>query len=414
MSNVFQRVFLSRRPAGSRVADLETSLDPSLTLRKLRNYTLSTADACHYGFLGSVLLFVFVMNPAAWIAKIAVYLVFGVLFMLPATSQFFFNALPIFTWLALYFTSSSFSAEHRPPITVQVLPAIETILYGDNLSDILAASLNKPLDFLAWIPYGLFHFGAPFVVAIILFLCGPPTILRGYAFAFGYMNLFGVMSQNLFPAAPPWYKILYGLSPANYAMKGSPGGLGRIDQYLGISLYTDGFSNSAVIFGALPSLHSGCSTMEALFFSYVFPKLTPLFIFYVCWLWWSTMYLTHHYFVDLIAGSVLSYAIFQYTKYFHLPLTEPSEYSRWSYAEVKKFSVWLADPLNTDANDIENIVVPARADMELELNSMENSEPPSIFDHDRSVSRSSATSNTSVEAQSEAVPSSRPAKHRID
>ncbi|CEP60892.1 inositol phosphorylceramide synthase LALA0_S02e02058g [Lachancea lanzarotensis] len=414
MPKLFRRIFLSNRPSGSRVADLETRWDPYVTLRKLQKYQITKTDACHYGFLGTVLLFVFFVNPAPWLAKLAVYLLFAVLFVVPVTSQFFFNALPIFTWLALYFTSSSFSAEQRPPITVQVLPAIETILYGDDLSDILAASLNKPLDFVAWIPYGLFHFGAPFVVAIILFLCGPPTILRGYAFAFGYMNLLGVISQNLFPAAPPWYKLIYGLSPANYSMKGSPGGLGRIDEYLGINLYTDGFSNSAVIFGALPSLHSGCATMEALFFSYVFPKLMPLFIFYVCWLWWSTMYLTHHYFVDLMAGSVLSYVFFQYTKCFHLPLPEPSVYSRWSYGELRKFSVWQTDPLSASASDIENIIVPAVENSEMELNFLDNSETPSIFDHDRSVSRSSATSNISLEAQDDLVSSSRTNKQRID
>ncbi|SCU92188.1 LAFA_0F08636g1_1 [Lachancea sp. 'fantastica'] len=415
MPKLFRRLFLSNRPTnGSRVAELETSLDPSVTLRRLQKYQLTTPDIFHYGFLGTVLLFVFIVHPAPLLAKVATYLLFGGLFVVPATSQFFFNALPIFTWLALYFTSSTFSAEYRPPITVQVLPAIETILYGDDLSDILAATLNKPLDFVAWIPYGLFHFGAPFVVAIILFLCGPPTILRGYAFAFGYMNLLGVISQNLFPAAPPWYKLIYGLSPANYSMKGSPGGLGRIDKYLGLNLYTDGFSNSAVIFGALPSLHSGCATMEALFFSYVFPKLTPLFIFYVCWLWWSTMYLTHHYFVDLMAGSVLSYLFFQYTKYFHLPLPESSVYSRWSYGEIRKFSVWQTDPLNASATDIENIIVSAPENSEIELNFLENSETPSIFDHDRSVSRSSATSNISLEAQDDLVSSARTNKQRID
>ncbi|CUS20608.1 LAQU0S01e10506g1_1 [Lachancea quebecensis] len=414
MSEIFKRLFLSHRPTNSKVSDLETSLDPSKTLQRLRSYIPSLGDFCHYAFLGSVLLFVLIVHPAALVLKLSVYAIFGVLFLLPATSQFFFNALPIFTWLALYFTSSTFDAKHRPPITVQVLPAIETILYGDNLSDILAASLNKPMDIFAWLPYGIFHFGAPFVVAIILFLCGPPTLLRGYAFAFGYMNLVGVIMQNLLPAAPPWYKIHYGLTPANYKMKGSPGGLARIDEYLGITVYTEGFSNSAVIFGALPSLHSGCATMEALFFSYVFPKLKPVFIFYVCWLWWSTMYLTHHYFVDLMAGSVLSYTIFQYTKYFHLPLPEPSVYSRWSYADIKKFSVWQADPLSGDGGDPESLAVPLAIDTDFELNAMENSEPPSIFDHDRSVSRSSATSNTSADVQDDFVSGARPSKQRID
>lgn len=419
MAEIFRRIFLSERPAGSRLANLETSFDPRITLRKLQHYRPTPADICHYTFLGSILMFVFIVNPAAWFFKCAFYISLAVFFTLPATSQFFFNALPIWTWLALYFTSSSFSAGYRPPITVKVLPAIETILYGDNLSDILATSTNKVLDIFAWLPYGIFHFGAPFVVAGILFLFGPPTILRGYAFAFGYMNLFGVLTQNLFPAAPPWYKILYGLSPANYSMKGSPGGLGRIDKYFSIDLYTSGFSNSAVIFGAFPSLHSGCATMEALFLSYVFPKLRPLFVFYVCWLWWSTMYLTHHYFVDLMAGSVLSYVIFQYTKYFHLPVANSSLFSRWSYSEVVKCNVFQMDPLFFDPNDVETLPL-SMLETDFELSSITNSPSvsPSIFDDGaRSVSRSSVTSNVSLEIPDIPVglsPSARMNKQRID
>lgn len=355
MSDFFQRWFLSERPIGADVANLQTSLNMKINLQKLQNYKWNWKSALHYGFLSSVLLFVFIANPMPWLIKILIYSLFILLFLVPFTSQFFFNALPIFTWLALYFTSSYFPADSRPPITVKVLPAVETILYGDNLSDILATSTNSFFDILAWIPYGLFHFGAPFVVAAILFLFGPPTILQGYAFAFGYMNLFGVMIQNFFPAAPPWYKILYGLQKAHYGMHGSPGGLARIDELLNINIYTKGFSNSSVIFGAFPSLHSGCATMEALFFSYCFPWLTPLFIFYVCWLWWSTMYLTHHYFVDLMAGSVLSYFIFQYTKYTQLPLVDTSLFCRWSYSNIQHYNMIESDPLDNSYDNIENI-----------------------------------------------------------
>lgn len=328
-------------------------MDPRLSWHKLKRYSFTWKSILHYTFMGAILLFVFIANPAAWIYKVLFYAIMGLFFFIPFTSQFFFHALPIWAWLGIYFTSSYFPAGKRPPITVKVLPAIETILYGDNLSDILATSTNKVFDIFAWIPYGICHFGAPFVVAIILFLFGPPTILQGYAFAFGYMNLIGVLIQICFPAAPPWYKILYNLDPANYSMHGSPGGLARIDKLLHISVYTKGFTNSSVIFGAFPSLHSGCATMEALFFSYCFPWLRPLFIFYVAWLWWATMYLTHHYFVDLMAGSVISFFIFQYTKYEHLPLVDTDLFCRWSYAEVKRYDVQSMNPLTED--DVESV-----------------------------------------------------------
>ncbi|KAL3234355.1 Inositol phosphorylceramide synthase catalytic subunit AUR1 [Nakaseomyces bracarensis] len=418
--------FLKDQPANTSATDLEYSFNPMVNVRYLKSQyrfyranpqQLNYKEVCHYTFMGSVWLFVLVMNPAHLALKLLFYSFLVLLFLTPITSQFFFNALPILTWLALYFTSSYLKADIRPPITVKTLPAIETVLYGDNLSDILATTTHPVLDIFAWIPYGVFHFGAPFVVAAILFLFGPPTILQGYAFAFGYMNLLGVMIQILFPAAPPWYKILYGLDKANYTMKGSPGGLGRIDKLLHIDVYTKGFTNSSVIFGAFPSLHSGCATMEALFFSYCFPFLRPLFIFYVCWLWWSTMYLTHHYFVDLMAGSVLSYVIFQYTKYYHLPVVNTSYLTRWAYPSVSKYDFKTSDPLAADNEMfIENI--PLRTyEEEMSVSSRSNSNaisdyemdmdqvhavgsnistPTSIFDRSESLSRSSATSNTSL------------------
>ncbi|KAH3901489.1 related to Inositol phosphorylceramide synthase catalytic subunit AUR1 [Saccharomycodes ludwigii] len=358
--NAVKQYFLKDRVNNCKVGGLETSLNPMQNLKALQNHTFTTKEIIHYSFLSSVWIFVFFLNPAPLLGKLLFYIMLCTLFIIPLTSQFFFSALPILTWLGLYFTSATFNNSYRRPISVKALPAVETILYGDNLSDILANSTNHFFDILAWIPYGLFHFGAPFVVAIILFLFGPPRLLRGYAFAFGYMNLIGVIIQSLFPSASPWYKNLYGIQPANYGMKGSPGGLRRIDEILGIDLYSTAFANSAVIFGALPSLHSGCATMEALFFSYVFPKLRPVFIFYVCWLWWSTMYLTHHYFVDLVAGATLSFTIFQYTKYHHLPkiINDPSLvnsasniakkifHSRWAYSDLKYNNMYELDPLS--------------------------------------------------------------------
>jgi len=231
---------------------------------------------------------------------------------------------------------------------------METVLYGDNLSNVLAEVTNSTLDIFAWIPYGILHFSAPFVVAIFIFLFSPPTSLRSFGFAFGYMNLVGVIIQILFPAAPPWYKNLYGLQPANYSMSGSPGGLGRIDEILGVDMYTTAFSNSPIIFGAFPSLHSGCIVMDVLFLCWLFPKLRVVWWSWAAWLWWSTMYLTHHYFIDLIGGAVLSIVVFNYTRYMHLPVIDHSKFCRWSYTEVYKIDIHESDPLSISFNNVSN------------------------------------------------------------
>lgn len=268
---------------------------------------------------------------------------------IPITRQFLLPFLPIAAWLILFYACQFVSSEYRPGIWVRVLPALENILYGANLSNILSAHKSTALDVLAWLPYGIFHYGAPFVVGIILFVFGPPGTVPAFGRAFGYANMTGVMIQLCFPCSAPWYENAYGLAPANYSIRGDPAGLAAIDKLFGIDLYTSGFRASPVVFGAFPSLHSGFATIEALFFSHCFPKLRPLFAFYVAWLWWSTMYLSHHYAVDLVAGSLISAIAFFIAKSKALPRIQPGKLFRWDYdyvefgEEVETYAYGLAD-----------------------------------------------------------------------
>ncbi|CUM68345.1 uncharacterized protein PRCAT00006067001 [Priceomyces carsonii] len=354
---LFHYYFLLEKEPGNELGTLEFDTNINRTLKKLQNYKWNVKDIAHYGFLSSVIGFVFLIFPVTFLIKIPILLIFLSCLLIPLTSQFFVPALPVFTWLAFYFSCGKIPTTWRPVISVKVLPAIETIFYGDNLSAVLATTYTSFLDILAWIPYGLVHFSSPIILAFFIFIFAPPTSLRSFGFAFGYMNLVGVMVQILFPAAPPWYKIIHGLEPADYSMMGSPGGLGRIDALLGVDMYTSAFSNSPVVFGAFPSLHSGCAVMDVLFLCWLFPKYKVVWWAYCSWLWWSTMYLTHHYFVDLIGGAVLSYAVFNYTKYKHLPVIIPSNFCRWSYSEIKRINISEHDPLSVNfmsEEDIEN------------------------------------------------------------
>ncbi|KAK6886022.1 Inositol phosphorylceramide synthase [Candida tropicalis] len=354
---LFHYYFLSEKAPNSTISDLNFDTNINSTIRKLKHHHWTLGEVFHYGFLISVLLFVFIVYPASFLIKLPIVLAFSVCFLIPLTSQFFLPALPVFSWLALYFNCATIPQSWKPAITVRVLPAMETILYGDNLSNVLATVTNGVLDIFAWLPYGIIHFSFPFILAAIIFLFAPPTALRSFGFAFGYMNLFGVMIQMMFPAAPPWYKNLHGLEPANYSMHGSPGGLGRIDKLLGIDMYTTGFSNSPVIFGAFPSLHSGCCIMEVLFLCWLFPRFKALWVTYASYLWWSTMYLTHHYFVDLIGGAMLSLVVFEFTKYKYLPRIKTGYFCRWSYTEIERIDINLIDPLSNNyvaVNDTES------------------------------------------------------------
>jgi hypothetical protein len=172
------------------------------------------------------------------------------------------------------------------------------------LSNILSAHKHVVLDVLAWIPYGIVHYVSPIVVSGCMFIWGPPGTLPIWARAFGYMNMTAVIIQLIFPCSPPWYENTYGLAPANYSIVGDAAGLKAIDKLFDVDLYTSGFQASPMVFGAFPSLHSGWATLETLFMGHVFPQLFPFYVFYTMWLWWSTMYFSHHYAVDLVAGSL--------------------------------------------------------------------------------------------------------------
>jgi inositol phosphorylceramide synthase catalytic subunit len=268
---------------------------------------------------------------------------------IPVTRQFFLPFLPIASYLILFYACQFIPSDWRPQVWVRLLPALENILYGANLSNILSAHKATVLDVLAWFPYGICHYGSPFVCGIIMFIFGPPGTVPVFGRAFGYMNIAGVLMQIFIPCAPPWYENMYGLAPANYSIKGSPAGLAAIDKLFGIDLYTSGFTASPMVFGAFPSLHSGWATLEVLFMSHTFPKLRPLFIVYALWLWWATMYLSHHYAVDLVAGSLISAVAYFIAKSKFLPRIQPGKLFRWDYDYVEygepldEFSYGLTD-----------------------------------------------------------------------
>lgn len=342
---LFQYHFLLEQQQGNTLGDLEFSTDIKLSVSRFRLRHWTWFEIANYSFLALVILFVYVIFPASFWLKTPILMLLVTLVLVPLTQQFFIHAMPILAWLALFFSASKIPHSWKPAISVKFLPAMETILYGDNLSNVLAEINHPVLDILAWLPYGIIHFASPFFVALFVFLFAPPTSLQSFGFAFGYMNLLGVLFQLLFPAAPPWYKNLHGLEPANYAMDGSPGGLGRIDKLFHLDMYTTNFQNSPLVFGAIPSLHSGSAVMDVLFLLWLFPKYRMVWWGYALVLWWSTMYLTHHYFIDLIMGAVMSVMMFAYVKYTTLPAIDYKKFCRWSYTSIELYDVRKNDPL---------------------------------------------------------------------
>ncbi|KAH8105288.1 PAP2-domain-containing protein [Cristinia sonorae] len=293
------------------VARLDKSFSPTHVLHRVRQHTFTLSDYIYISFNVSLFSFwIYLMQEPGFPTKLLIPILYITALFIPFTSQFFVPATPVFAWIITFFSSRFIPVEWRPNVSVVLLPTLESVLYGANISDILTRYTHPFLDILAWLPYGVGHFVIPFVVAAFLWLFRPKQALHQWARIFGWLNLIGVFVQILLPCAPPWYEVIYGLAPATYAVRGSAAGLARIDALFHGSGYETTFSGAPVVFGAFPSLHSACATLEGLFLSHFFPQCAKYVWIYVLILYWSTMYLTHHYLIDVVGGSSLAVACF--------------------------------------------------------------------------------------------------------
>ena len=161
-------------PLQNAISRLDFSLNPSLSLKRLRHYPLTWHGEGQYLFLGLLALFnlIIAVNPPLF-GKLFIVAAYTTGVLVPLTSQFVLPATPIFSWLLLFWSSRWTQAAAHPHIWVSVLPTLESVLYGANISDILTRYTSSTLDILAWMPYGLFHFTFPFITAALIWIFGP-------------------------------------------------------------------------------------------------------------------------------------------------------------------------------------------------------------------------------------------------
>jgi hypothetical protein len=158
-----------------------------------------------YPVLAAIGIFdlIYIQFPPLWCRLLIAALLFASPF-IPYVRRFTVPAMAIFAWLITFY-AVQFIPNHIKPqhIFVNILPTLERIIYGANLSEIISQHTHPILDIFAWLPYGVIHFSYPFAFALALFVFGPPGAVAVFGQAFGYMNLAGVLTQLMFPTSPP-------------------------------------------------------------------------------------------------------------------------------------------------------------------------------------------------------------------
>lgn len=182
-----------------------------------------------------------------------------------------------------------------------------------NVDHFFATPLSTAKDIVSWFSYVIGHFCVPLFTAIWLYVFHAPGALRLFSIALGAQNIAGVLTHLVFPNAPPWFIELNGEhGHADYDTPGYAAGLIRAPFGTGTHMVTKGFHASPIVFGALPSLHSAMAVMCFFFVCYYSRwTISKLALFsFVALQWWATIYLNHHWRLDLYAGLLYSIVLF--------------------------------------------------------------------------------------------------------
>ena len=166
---------------------------------------------------------------------------------------------------------------------------------------------NSVLDFLS----GFFYLNwmpVPIGFGIYLYLTNKKLFLE-YSLAFLLVNIIGFVIYYLYPAAPPWYIQKYGFE-FHIGVPGNRAGLWRFDELIGIPVFKSIYNKNANVLAAMPSLHAA---YPVIVFYYAYKKGVSrlamfFFLIFLFGIWFSAVYSSHHYVIDVLAG--ISVAIF--------------------------------------------------------------------------------------------------------
>ena len=161
--------------------------------------------------------------------------------------------------------------------------------------------------YLCWMPL-------PLAFAGYLFYKDKELFFR-FALSFLLVNLIGFVIYYICPAAPPWYVEQYGFV-FHPKTPGSTAGLGRWDSYFHVSVFAGLYAKSSNVFAAMPSLHASYP-LTVLVYG-VRCRLrwwNALFVMIMGGIWFTAVYASHHYVLDVLAGigcGIAGIALFDY------------------------------------------------------------------------------------------------------
>ncbi|SDE23694.1 phosphatase PAP2 family protein [Pedobacter soli] len=258
------------------------------------------------GFKTDQLVLVFIFNALFFFSKatrkfilgFSIFIVYWILFD-------YMKAFPNYRYNMVHIQDLYEAEKHVFGISLHGLIVTPNEFWKANSSAFL--DVLTGLFYLMWVP-------VPLAFAVYLFFKKKTEFVH-FSLVFVWVNLLGFVVYYLFPAAPPWYVQTHGFN----FIAGTPGntaGLARFDQFFNITLFKGIYSKGSNVFAAMPSLHSSYPLIVVYYT--LKNKLGGINIFFITvmvGIWFSAVYSSHHYCLDVLAGiscAILGIVSFQF------------------------------------------------------------------------------------------------------
>src|SRR5258708_1900420 len=148
--------------------------------------------------------------------------------------------------------------------------------------------------YLCWIP-------VPLAFAAYLFFKNRRQFLL-FSMTFVLVNFIGFIIYYLYPAAPPWYVQFNGFI-FHPGTPGNTAGLAKFDAFFHADIFKSIYAKGSNVFAAMPSLHSSYPVIVLYYGLKNRLGLINIFFGIVMFgIWFSAVYLSHHYILDVLAG----------------------------------------------------------------------------------------------------------------
>ena len=148
--------------------------------------------------------------------------------------------------------------------------------------------------YLCWIP-------VPLGFAAYMFFKNRRQFLY-FSLTFVLVNLLGFVVYYTFPAAPPWYIQQHGFAFTPLTA-GNTAGLARFDAYFHAGIFKSIYTKGSNVFAAMPSLHSSYPVIVVYYgIKNKLGKVNVIFITVMLGIWFTAVYASHHYVLDVLAG----------------------------------------------------------------------------------------------------------------